>query len=228
MRVEHPPEPLYFVNRDDERERAVRATADWQSRSRPLVLALSGPGGLGKTELAVLIARTLGPYTDGVLSVDLDDFRADGVLDPGDVLSQLLNSLDVAPDQVQAQYAARCAQYWNRTSEAKLILLLDNARYAWRTARQGCSAFAPWPVQGESEPAATVDGGGDGWAGRTTPSRGVQSPGETPRGVRAWGMAVKPLSGGGTVTAGTLFPRVPATSVSEQVTASRSKLRYSM
>lgn len=130
MRVEHPPEPLYFVNRDDERERAVRATADWQSRSRPLVLALSGPGGLGKTELAVLIARTLGPYTDGVLSVDLDDFRADGVLDPGDVLSQLLNSLDVAPDQVQAQYAARCAQYWNRTSEAKLILLLDNARYA--------------------------------------------------------------------------------------------------
>ncbi|MFE6699217.1 NB-ARC domain-containing protein [Streptomyces sp. NPDC057718] len=133
MRVELPPEPLYFVNRDDERERAVRAAADWQSRSRPLVLALSGPGGLGKTELAVLIARTLGdrdPFTDGVLSVDLDDFRADGVLDPGDVLSQLLNSLDVSPDQVQAQYAARCAQYWNRTSEAKLILLLDNARYA--------------------------------------------------------------------------------------------------
>ncbi|WP_411151043.1 NB-ARC domain-containing protein [Streptomyces sp. A30] len=133
MRVELPPEPVYFVNRDDERERALRAVTEWRSSSRPLVLALSGPGGLGKTELAGLIARTLldrYPFTDGVLSVDLDDFRADGVLDPGDVLSQLLHSLDVAPDQVQPQYAARCRQYWNRTSDAKLVLLLDNARYA--------------------------------------------------------------------------------------------------
>ncbi|MFI9760987.1 NB-ARC domain-containing protein [Streptomyces sp. NPDC051963] len=133
MRVELPPEPVHFVNRDEERERAVRAVTEWRSPSRPLVLALSGPGGLGKTELAVLIARTLRdryPFTDGVLSVDLDDFRAGGVLDPGDVLSQLLHSLDVSPDQVQAQYAARCRQYWNRTSDAKLVLLLDNARYA--------------------------------------------------------------------------------------------------
>lgn len=133
MRVELPPEPVYFVNRDEERERALRAVTEWRSRSRPLVLALSGPGGLGKTELAVLLARALGdrfPFTDGVLSVDLDDFRADGLLDPGDVLSQLLNSLDVAPDQVRAQYAARCGQYWNRTSDAKLVLVLDNARYA--------------------------------------------------------------------------------------------------
>ncbi|MBT2411535.1 hypothetical protein J7I94_13285 [Streptomyces sp. ISL-12] len=133
MRVELPPEPVYFVNRDEERERAVRAVAEWRSRSRPLVLALSGPGGSGKTELAGLIARTLldrYSFSDGVLSVDLDDFRADGVLDPGDVLSQLLYSLDVAPDQVRAPYAARCRQYWNRTADAKLVLVLDNARYA--------------------------------------------------------------------------------------------------
>jgi tetratricopeptide (TPR) repeat protein len=133
VRVELPPEPAHFVNRDDELERAVRAVTDWRGRSRPLVLALSGPGGLGKTELAVRLARALGerfPFADGVLSVDLDDFRVDDVLDPGDVLCVLLNSLGVEAEQVQTQYAARCRQYWNRTSEAQAVLLLDNARYA--------------------------------------------------------------------------------------------------
>ncbi|MGX2996436.1 tetratricopeptide repeat protein [Streptomyces sp. JNUCC 64] len=133
MRVELPPEPVHFVNRTDERERALRAVGEWRSRSRPLVLALSGTGGLGKTELARLIARDLldrSSFTDGVLSADLDEFRVDGALDPGDVLSQLLDSLDVAPDEVRTGYAARCRQYWSRTSGAKLVLLLDNARYA--------------------------------------------------------------------------------------------------
>lgn len=133
MRVELPPEPLNFVNRDEEQERAVRAVMEWRSRSRPAVIVLRAPTGLGKTELANRIARTLCdrfPFSDGVLSVDLDDFRVDGRLDPGDVLSRLLKSLGVEPDKVEAQYAARCTQYWNRTSEAKFILLLDNAHYA--------------------------------------------------------------------------------------------------
>lgn len=135
MRVELPPEPLNFVNRDEEQQRAVRAVMEWRSRSRPPVIGLRAPTGLGKTELANRIARLLCgrfPFTDGVLSVDLDDFRVDGTLDPGDVLSRLLNSLGVQPDKVEARYTARCAQYWNRTSEseAKFILLLDNARYA--------------------------------------------------------------------------------------------------
>ncbi|MEU8958553.1 hypothetical protein AB0C93_30135 [Streptomyces sp. NPDC048518] len=131
MRIELPPEPVHFVNRDDERRRAVRAVEEWRGRARPLVLSLRGPAGLGKTELARLIARTsLDRFPDGVLSVDLDDFRLDGVLDPGDVLAQLLCSLDVEPALVEAQFKARCRQYWNKTSQARLVLILDNARYA--------------------------------------------------------------------------------------------------
>ncbi|MEU1150252.1 tetratricopeptide repeat protein [Streptomyces sp. NPDC005863] len=131
MRVELPPEPVHFVNRDDERLRAARAVEEWRGRARPLVVSLRGPAGLGKTELARLIARTsLDRYPDGVLSVDLDDFRLDGVLDPGDVLAQLLCSLDVEPALVEAQFKARCRQYWNKTSQAGLVLILDNARYA--------------------------------------------------------------------------------------------------
>ncbi|MCF1597328.1 NB-ARC domain-containing protein [Streptomyces muensis] len=133
MKVELPPEPVHFVNRDEELERALRAVAEWRSRSRPLVIALSGAAGLGKTELAGLIARALldrCPMADGVLAVDLDDFRDGGVLDPGDVLTRLLGSLDVEPGQVQGAYAARCRQYWNRTSEARMVLVVDNVRYA--------------------------------------------------------------------------------------------------
>ncbi|MFB7915667.1 tetratricopeptide repeat protein [Streptomyces sp. NPDC056061] len=131
MRVELPPEPVHFVNRDEERRRAVRAVEEWQGRSRPLVLSLSGPGGLGKTELAFLIARTLcDRFPDGVRTVDLDDFRAGGELDPGEVLARLLVSLDVAPDLLERQFGARCRQYWNVTSARRLIVVVDNARYA--------------------------------------------------------------------------------------------------
>ena len=131
MRVELPPEPAHFVDRDEQRERAFRAVRGWQDRSRPLVLRLSGPGGMGKTELAHLIARVQHDrFPDGVLAVDLDDFRLGGVLDPGDVLAQLLESLGVEPQLVAAQFKARCRQYWNVTSDAKLILVVDNARYA--------------------------------------------------------------------------------------------------
>ncbi|MFF2409566.1 NB-ARC domain-containing protein [Streptomyces sp. NPDC058092] len=131
MRVELPPEPVHFVNRDEERERAFRAVEEWQGRSRPLVLSLSGPGGLGKTELAFLIARTLSDrFPDGVFSVDLDDFRMGGELDPGEVLAQLLESLEVEPESLARQFKARCRQYWKKTAGGKLIVVVDNARYA--------------------------------------------------------------------------------------------------
>ncbi|MFF3490184.1 hypothetical protein ACFYWS_02440 [Streptomyces sp. NPDC002795] len=131
MRIELPPEPVHFVNRHTERERALRAVEDWRGRSRPLVMSLSGPAGLGKSELAYVIARTVRDrYPDGVLSVDLDDLRLDGVLDPGDVLAQLLRSLNVEADLVARPFKARCKQYWSMTADLKLVLIVDNVRYA--------------------------------------------------------------------------------------------------
>ncbi|QNP71069.1 hypothetical protein IAG44_17590 [Streptomyces roseirectus] len=131
MRVELPPEPMHFVNRERERERALRAVEEWRGGGRPLVLALSGPAGLGKTELARLIARTvLDRYPGGVYDVDLDDYRVDGVLDAGDVLAHLLRLLGVEPALVERRFTDRCRQYWNLTADARLVLLVDNVRYA--------------------------------------------------------------------------------------------------
>lgn len=153
MRVELPPGPLNFVNRDEEQERAVRAVTEWRSRSRPSVIGLRALTGLGKTELANRIARTLCdrfPFTD-VLSVDLDDFRVHGKLDPGDVLLRLLKSLGVEDGKAEAQYAARCAQYWNKTYGAKLILVLDNVRHA-------SEVFTLLPASGDSVVIVTSHG----------------------------------------------------------------------
>ncbi|MGW4348535.1 AAA family ATPase [Streptomyces sp. NPDC004690] len=129
--MELPPGPAHFVDRVGQQERVLRAVSEWTGRSRPLVVNLSGPGGIGKTELARLLARALrDSFPDGILAVDLDDFRLGGELDPGDVLAQLLESLDVEPSFVAAQFKARCRQYWRRTAETRLILVVDNARYA--------------------------------------------------------------------------------------------------
>ncbi|MCN9240228.1 ATP-binding protein [Streptomyces sp. RY43-2] len=131
MRVELPPEPAYFVDRHEQRDRVLRAVGEWTGRSRPLIVTLSGPQGMGKTELARLLARVLRDrFPDGVLCVDLDDFRLGGGMDPGDVLAQLLESLDVEPDFVASSFKARCTQYWSRTSDARVILIVDNAHYA--------------------------------------------------------------------------------------------------
>ncbi|MFE5022868.1 tetratricopeptide repeat protein [Streptomyces sp. NPDC056656] len=131
MRVELPPEPAHFVDRDEQRGRVLRAVEEWRGRSRPLVVTLSGPGGVGKTELAHLVARVLRDrFPDGVLSADLDDFRLSGIVDTGDVLAQLLESLGTDPTLLAARFKARCKQYWSKTADARLILIVDNARYA--------------------------------------------------------------------------------------------------
>ena len=131
MAVELPPERVNFVNRRDEQERAFRALDQWRGRTRPLILALRGPAGLGKTELACRLAwKRLDRFPDGALSVDLDDFRVDGAVDPADVLDRLLRSLGVESSLIEQQFAARCAQFRNKTFGAKLVLIVDNIRYA--------------------------------------------------------------------------------------------------
>ncbi|UED87316.1 tetratricopeptide repeat protein [Streptomyces profundus] len=126
-----PPATAHFVDREDEQARAFRAVSDWKHPSRPLCLALSGLGGTGKTELAYRLARTLRDrYPDGVLRVDLNELRRDGVVEVTDALGELLAPLDVEGRWLHQTLRDRSRQYWDRTDGRRLIVLVDNARTA--------------------------------------------------------------------------------------------------
>ncbi|WP_406101860.1 hypothetical protein OG698_05950 [Streptomyces sp. NBC_01003] len=149
MRVELPPEPAHFVDRDEQRGRVLQAVEEWRGRSRPLVVTLSGPGGVGKTEPAHLVARVLHErFPEGVLSVDLDDFRLSGIVDTGDVLAQPLESLGTDPTLLAAQFKARCKRSRSWTGQDYWTCA---RRWAPGTAACGCSArFAHMPCDGRA------------------------------------------------------------------------------
>ena len=126
------PETAHFVDREDEQERALQAVAEGTGKAhRPVTLAVSGLGGIGKTELAFRVARLLRERyaPDAVLYLDLDESRRAGAVEVADVLGELLRDLEVPPEWLERSLAARHRQYWARTADRRLVLILDNARH---------------------------------------------------------------------------------------------------
>ncbi|WP_405560464.1 NB-ARC domain-containing protein [Streptomyces sp. NBC_01180] len=134
-----PPDAAHFVNRDAEQASVARAVqehrgtggaADGGATERPLVVAVHGLRGVGKTALGVRLARGLAEeFPDALRFVDLDDHRRDGGVETAEVLGELLRSLGVRPDWVEPSYAGRRRQYWARTRGRRLVLVVDNVRF---------------------------------------------------------------------------------------------------
>ncbi|MEV7185555.1 NB-ARC domain-containing protein [Kitasatospora sp. NPDC093102] len=125
-----PPELPHFADRAGEQEQVLAATSAAPEAGGPLVVALSGMGGIGKTALGFRLARSLrehGRCPDGILHLDLDDLRRDGVVELADALGELTRGLD--PDAVLPPgYADRRRRYWTASQDKRLVLVLDNAR----------------------------------------------------------------------------------------------------
>ncbi|UNO43137.1 tetratricopeptide repeat protein [Streptomyces sp. MST-110588] len=120
-----------FTNRGPERRTVVRGTEAGPRRHRPLVINISGAGGIGKTELGRMCAHDLGPrYPDGTLCVEFGRWRRDGLVEIGDVLAYLLEGLGVDRRVIPATAAGRAALYTSRTAGRRLLLVLDDAREA--------------------------------------------------------------------------------------------------
>ncbi|WP_405937557.1 hypothetical protein OG338_13400 [Streptomyces sp. NBC_00726] len=147
-----PPALSRFEDRTGEQERISRAVEEHSPQRGPLVVALTGIGGIGKTALGFHMARGLADrYPDGVLYVDLDDLRRDGVVELSDAVGELLTSLGVLPEWLEKSFGGRTKQLWTSTRDKRLIVVIDNARV-------GTEVLPLLPASGGSLVIATSQG----------------------------------------------------------------------
>jgi predicted ATPase len=112
--LNHLPVPLTsFVGREQE----VRTVHDLLGRDDIRLLTLTGPGGVGKTRLALRVAAQLGDaFPDGVFAVDLAS-----VSDPNSVCDAITLVLDLSDRDCQSVPNLIAA-----LGQKRLLLLLDN------------------------------------------------------------------------------------------------------
>jgi DNA-binding SARP family transcriptional activator len=118
-----PPDPPDFVGRAD-----LVAEAAWllgRTSDRTPVVVVSGPGGIGKTALALRVAhRSAQHYPDGQLYVELRDTAGEAV-DTGEALAQCLRAL--ASPTVPESRAERATLYRTLLAQRRVLVVLDDA-----------------------------------------------------------------------------------------------------
>ncbi|MEV1329261.1 BTAD domain-containing putative transcriptional regulator [Micromonospora costi] len=153
-----PPDPAAFVGRVQEMHSIERACTI-SGRTGPSVVVLHGPGGMGKTTLAVHAAHRLARhYPDGQLYLDLQG-GAPGVpgLDPLSALGQLLRALGVPARDVPLDLGEASARFRSETAARRLLVVLDGATGAPQIrpllpAGRGCAVLVT-----SRRPAGTID-----------------------------------------------------------------------
>lgn len=129
-----PPDLPLFVGRDAELT-ALHDLVDGMrdaSRTSPLVIAMDGMGGVGKSTLAARFAHLVSDdFTDGQLYLDLQGHLGeDESVRAGDALRSLLYALGVAASDVPDTFDARVGMYRSLTASRQVLVLLDNVRDA--------------------------------------------------------------------------------------------------
>ncbi len=122
-----------FVGRDHQvRELLTVLTPDGEAGPRPRVALVTGPAGIGKSELLLQVAHGAvgrGWFPGGVLSIDLQGY-ASGLapLTPAAALGRLLHRLGLPLDAIPEHAEDRAAVYRERLRDRSVLVLLDNTR----------------------------------------------------------------------------------------------------
>lgn len=100
------------------RERVIQEVSDLLARDDVRLVTLTGPGGIGKTRLALQVAAEMvGAYPEGVYAVELAP-----ISDPGLVASEIAQTVSVMPRSDRPLLDSLIERLKNR----RLLLLLDN------------------------------------------------------------------------------------------------------
>jgi transcriptional regulator with XRE-family HTH domain/tetratricopeptide (TPR) repeat protein len=121
-----PADVATFVGREAELAELDRLGG---ARARPVISAIDGMAGIGKTTLVVHAAHRLADqYPDGQLFLDLHGFTEGAApVEPGAALGGALRALGVPDARIPAQPDDRAALYRSRLADRRVLVVLDNA-----------------------------------------------------------------------------------------------------
>jgi DNA-binding SARP family transcriptional activator/tetratricopeptide (TPR) repeat protein len=120
-----PAAPPVLVARDD-----LLARLDTLARDER-VIVVSGPGGVGKTALAVHWGRSAAArFPDGQLFVDLRGYSHDPPVGPHEALVRFLRALGVPDGRIPVSVDRAVTLYRERTAGRRLLVVVDNAHGA--------------------------------------------------------------------------------------------------
>ncbi|RSM80549.1 hypothetical protein DL991_10565 [Amycolatopsis sp. WAC 01375] len=108
-----------------------RVMLDQADGGRARLVVLAGPGGVGKTALALRwLHDNARLFPSGQLHVALGAFGPDGLVTPSTVLTRFLRALGVAPEEIPFELAEQATLFRSLTAESALAILADDAASA--------------------------------------------------------------------------------------------------
>jgi DNA-binding SARP family transcriptional activator/tetratricopeptide (TPR) repeat protein len=124
-----PPALARFTGRRQELK-SLSGRLDEETGEGPLILAISGPPGVGKTALALQWAHQVRQrFPDGQLYVNLRGFDASPApVTPAEAISRILESLGVGTSGIAPWLEVLVGLYRSVLAEKRLLIVLDNAR----------------------------------------------------------------------------------------------------
>lgn len=123
-----PHDVVDFIGRRDELTTLDAAVTRRNGDSASGVVILDGPGGVGKTALAVHWAhRMRHRYPDGAYLADLRGFSEGAALDPAIVVDDLLGAIGQPPDPALSR-RGRAQLLSSLLAGRRMLVVLDNAR----------------------------------------------------------------------------------------------------